>query len=281
MYFQSITTSNFANYQVSKEVSDAIDYAKKKNNHFFSSKQNLIASLKYLSHLLPYDLINIWLLEKYQSKGLVHDDFEGWKKRGYYVKKGQKVSYIVMLKNVSFLIDKENNDVSLVEFKRANSDQIKKYQNGELFLLKKKMYTLVPVFDENQLNKPFENKTKNVNFDTFKKIIIQIAKELNCYAEFDFSDNQKFKQQFYNVLKLVFDLNNSNKSIASYNLNLEMIAYLLLEHFNLNDVNDWSYDFEFLQWYDKNLDETEKEKLIITVHNIALFFAQKIKKTLA
>ncbi|WP_438341771.1 hypothetical protein [Mycoplasma sp. 3341] len=273
MYFQSITTSNFANYQVSKEVSDAIDYAKKKNNHFFSSKQNLIASLKYLSHLLPYDLINIWLLEKYQSKGLVHDDFEGWKKRGYYVKKGQKASYIVMLKNVSFLIDKENNDVSLVEFKRANSDQIKKYQNGELFLLKKKMYTLVPVFDENQLNKPFENKTKNVNFDTFKKIIIQIAKELNCYAEFDFSDNQKFKQQFYNVLKLVFDLNNSNKSIASYNLNLEMIAYLLLEHFNLNDVNDWSYDFEFLQWYDKNLDETEKEKLIITVHNIALFFA--------
>ncbi|MCU4117195.1 ArdC family protein [Mycoplasma zalophi] len=288
--YQYITISNLENMKLNANLLERLEYIKKQNNNFFASTENVIANLKLLSKFLPYDVANQWLLFKQNKEANKFLTFNQWKKRGVQIKKGEKAAYIIGYKEKTFIV--KDNENQPLEWENADDETKEQIKNGIGSTFKKKIVSLIPVFGDNQLTEIKRKTHKQYSYDSLEKTLIKYLEKLKFDVQITKTDtnnekiNYETKEIFINyydnllslsllkiLIRIILRYDGYKKVLENTTLEENMISFLILESIELNN---FEYDFHFVQSILKKLSDSEKELFLKNVVLIAKQIKEKL-----
>lgn len=171
-----------------KELDDLIALSNKKIEQYQADPKEMAEFAKFMSRIHNYSPLNLSLIDEQFKGAIAVASYEGWKKLGFQVQKGEKGIGVYAHAPVTIFIDENGEQKTLRE---ATEEEKIKIQNGELTSRKIEHFKKGYVFDVSQTNateadlpKIFPNRVWNFKIDDIslvqlEKGVADVADKLN------------------------------------------------------------------------------------------------------
>ena len=171
-----------------KELDDLIALSNKKIEQYQADPKEMAEFAKFMSRIHNYSPLNLSLIDEQFKGAIAVASYEGWKKLGFQVQKGEKGIGVYAHAPVTIFIDENGEQKTLRE---ATKEEKIKIKNGELTSRKINHFKKGYVFDVSQTNateadlpKIFPNRVWNFKIDDIslvqlEKGVADVADKLN------------------------------------------------------------------------------------------------------
>ena len=171
-----------------KELDDLIALSNRKIEQYQADPKEMAEFAKFMSRIHNYSPLNLSLIDEQFKGAIAVASYEGWKKLGFQVQKGEKGIGVYAHAPVTIFIDENGEQKTLRE---ATKEEKIKIQNGELTSRKIEHFKKGYVFDVSQTNateadlpKIFPNRVWNFKIDDIslaqlEKGVADVADKLN------------------------------------------------------------------------------------------------------
>lgn len=169
-----------------KELDDLIDLSNKKIEQYQTNPEDMIEFGRFMSKIHNYSPLNLSLIDEQFEGAIAVSSYEGWKKLGYQVQRGEKGIGIYAHAPVTIFKDKNGEEKTLRE---ATQEEKQLIENGILSTKKIKHFKKGYVYDVSQTNaseadlpKMFPNRVWNFEING-EASINQLEKGVSSVAE--------------------------------------------------------------------------------------------------
>lgn len=140
-----------------KELDDLIELSNKKIEQYQSNPEDMIEFAKFMSKIHNYSPLNLSLIDEQFHGAIAVASYEGWKKQGFSVQRGEKGIGIYTHAPVTVFTNKEGEEKTLRE---ATNEEKALISSGELASKKIKHFKKGYVYDVSQTNATAEDLPK-------------------------------------------------------------------------------------------------------------------------